>query len=409
MSGVDALIAEHCPDGVVYLPLWQLTTWDKRFDAVDRIKQPSTRKYRYLLAKEVAPLVVEGGDVKILTTNDSDLWTTEEIARGPIHHDEIVAIPGGGNAFVHYYNGRFITSDNRIAVASDPSKLHMKFLYYFLLANLDTLASFYRGSGINHPTMADVLDWRIPVPPIEVQREIASVLDQFTQLEAELEAELRARKVQFAFYRDLLIDAVEPGSKRLPLSAIAIDFGRGKSKHRPRNDPRLYGGEYPFIQTGDVRASGHMITKYSQTYNSLGLAQSKLWPRGTICITIAANIAETGILDFDSCFPDSVIGLVVDPTKASTDYVEYLLQSLKEKLAAKGQGSAQANINLGTFENELFPFPAIEEQQRIVGVLDQLNALVNDFTIGLPAELAARRRQYEYYRGKLLTFKEAAA
>ena len=190
---------------------------------------------------------------------------------------------------------------------------------------------------------------------------------------------------------------------------MSLEFGRGKSKHRPRNDPRLYGGSYPFIQTGDIRNSGHLITQYSQTYIETGLAQSKLWPRGTICITIAANITETGILDFDACFPDSVIGMVVNPEKTSQHFVEYLLQSLKMDLAAKGQGSAQANINLATFENERFPFLPLDEQQRLVGILDKLDALMNDLNAGLPAEINARRQQYAYYRDKLLTFEEAVA
>jgi type I restriction enzyme S subunit len=171
----------------------------------------------------------------------------------------------------------------------------------------------------------------------------------------------------------------------------------------------LYDGPYPFIQTGDVRNSNHLITDYSQTYNTKGLAQSKLWPRGTICITIAANIAETGILDFDACFPDSVIGMVVNPKKTSQYFVEYLLQSLKANLAAKGRGSAQANINLATFENERFPFPPLKEQERIASVLDKYDALVNDLSAELPAELRDRRKQYEYYRHRLLTFQEATA
>jgi len=103
---------------------------------------------------------------------------------------------------------------------------------------------------------------------------------------------------------------------------MALDFGRGKSKHRPRNDERLYGGDIPFIQTGDIRNASHIITQYSQTYSEVGLKQSKLWPRGTLCITIAANIAETSILGFDACFPDSVIGFVADPKKTSAGYVE---------------------------------------------------------------------------------------
>jgi type I restriction enzyme S subunit len=160
--------------------------------------------------------------------------------------------------------------------------------------------------------------------------------------------------------------------KQKTLEEIATTFGRGKSRHRPRNEPKLYGGKYPFIQTGDIRNANHFITEYSQTYSDLGLAQSKLWPRGTICITIAANIAETGILDFDACFPDSVIGVVVNPKEAEIGFVEYLLRSFKARLQAMGKGSAQANINMGTFEHERFPFPPVAEQTQIVAKLDAL-------------------------------------
>ena len=156
------------------------------------------------------------------------------------------------------------------------------------------------------------------------------------------------------------------------LSEVAIDFGRGRSRHRPRNDKKLYGGKYPFIQTGDIRNCNHFITEYSQTYNEFGLAQSKLWPKGTLCITIAANIAETGVLTFDSCFPDSVIGCVFDNSKTNIDYVEYLLQSFKAVLQAEGKGSAQDNINLGTFEGQYFPFPDKPTQDNIVIKLDAM-------------------------------------
>jgi type I restriction enzyme S subunit len=97
------------------------------------------------------------------------------------------------------------------------------------------------------------------------------------------------------------------------------------------------------------------------------------WVTGTLCITIAANIAETGILDFDSCFPDSIIGFVADPSKSNVHYVEYLLTSFKTMLQAKGKGSAQGNINLATFENERFPFPSLPDQNAIVAKLDELS------------------------------------
>ena len=188
------------------------------------------------------------------------------------------------------------------------------------------------------------------------------------------------------------------------LGEVAKDFGRGKSKHRPRNDNRLYGGDIPFVQTGDVRNSRGHITSYSQTYSDFGLKQSKLWPKGTLCITIAANIAEMGILDFDACFPDSVVGFVANENLAITKYVAYYLASIKDVLASKSTGSAQENLNLSSFSNLKIPIPSLDIQSRIVQVLDNFDTVCNDLNIGLPKEIELRQKQYEYFRDKLLTF-----
>ena len=106
------------------------------------------------------------------------------------------------------------------------------------------------------------------------------------------------------------------------------ELGRGKSKHRPRNAPELFGGRYPFIQTGEVKAAGRIIREHSQTYSELGLEQSKLWPEGTLCITIAANIAETAFLGFDGCFPDSIVGFTATKSLVLPDYVELFIKSV---------------------------------------------------------------------------------
>ena len=108
--------------------------------------------------------------------------------------------------------------------------------------------------------------------------------------------------------------------------------GRGKSRHRPRNEPSLYGGDYPFIQTADVKSAEFYIKNYSQTYNEKGLAQSKLWKPGTLCITIAANIAETAILGMPACFPDSIVGFIADPEKADVRFVKYYINTIKFKM-----------------------------------------------------------------------------
>ncbi len=216
-----------------------------------------------------------------------------------------------------------------------------------------------------------------PVPPLSEQQRIVAILDEIFDGIAKARAnaeknQQNARKLFESHLQSKL--AKQPDWEGKTLKQVSLDFGRGKSKHRPRNDPRLYGGPYPFIQTSDVRGCEHLITDFTQTYSEAGLAQSKLWPKGTLCITIAANIAETGILGFDSCFPDSVIGVVVDPTQTSNSFLEYLLQSVKASLKAKGKGSAQDNINLATFENEPFYFPDLAEQKQIVDQLSDLNA-----------------------------------
>jgi type I restriction enzyme S subunit len=156
------------------------------------------------------------------------------------------------------------------------------------------------------------------------------------------------------------------------------ELGRGKSRHRPRNDPSLYGGPYPFIQTGDVARSGGRISRYSQTYNDLGLAQSRLWPVGTVCITIAANIAESGILTFSACFPDSVVGLVTDPSICLPAYAEFFIRTARSSLSQFAPATAQANINLEILSNEVaVPLPPMPEQAEIVRQVDALFALAD--------------------------------
>jgi type I restriction enzyme, S subunit len=227
-------------------------------------------------------------------------------------------------------------------------------------------------------TKVQLQEFQIPLPPLPEQQGIVAILNEaFEGIDAAVanaEKNLTNARELFESYLNNVFTQKGVGWIQKSLRDIAIDFGRGKSKHRPRNDPTLYDGPYPFIQTGDVRNCEHIIEVSTQTYNENGLAQSKLWPKGTICITIAANIAETGILRFDACFPDSIIGIVVDDAVTTNDFVEYLLQSLKSHIKQKGKGSAQDNINLATFENELFPFPpTLDEQKTIVETLNALS------------------------------------
>ena len=148
---------------------------------------------------------------------------------------------------------------------------------------------------------------------------------------------------------------------------------RGRSRHRPRYAFHLYGGKYPFIQTGEIREAKKYVRNFAQTYNEVGLEQSKLWPKNTLCITIAANIAELAILSFDACFPDSVLGFTPDAEKANLDFIYYMLTFFQRELKHIGEGSVQDNINLGTFQDIDFFIPPLPEQRAIAAVLTSLD------------------------------------
>jgi type I restriction enzyme S subunit len=155
---------------------------------------------------------------------------------------------------------------------------------------------------------------------------------------------------------------------------------RGRSRHRPRDAAHLYGGSYPFVQTGDVKHAGLFLSNYKKTYNEEGLAQSKLWPVGTLCITIAANIADTSILKVEACFPDSVIGFIADEKKADTRFIKYLFDAvLKLQYQQFTQGAAQDNLSQGKLLSIKFLVPKdVIEQTRIADLISKYDELLEN-------------------------------
>ena len=154
--------------------------------------------------------------------------------------------------------------------------------------------------------------------------------------------------------------------------------GRGKSRHRPRNAAFLYGGPYPFFQTGDIKAANFYLTEYLQTYSEEGLAQGKLWKPGTLCITIAANIAESAILGIEGCFPDSVVGFIADPDKADARFIKYYMDTLKLQMQSVSQGTTQDNLSLDKLLTFDFHVPPLPMQRRIASSLSAYDELIEN-------------------------------
>ena len=168
--------------------------------------------------------------------------------------------------------------------------------------------------------------------------------------------------------------------------------GRGKSRHRPRNDPRLYGGAYPFFQTGDITKAEFYLHDFSATYNEVGLAQSKLWQPGTLCITIAANIAETALLAIPGCFPDSVVEFVAYPGMADARFIKYYIDLIKLQMQDVSRGTTQSNLSLDKLLRFEFHVPSLGEQREIGGAISAYDDLIENNTrrIAILEEMARR-------------------
>lgn len=344
---------------------WAITTLGEVCDVLDSKRKPITKRdrtfgeYPYYGATGILDYVHDYifNEKLILIGEDGAKW-------------------GAGENSAFTAEGKYWVNNHAHVIRPNRSVVLDSWIVYFL--NFSDLLKYVTGLTVPKLNQEKMRSITLPIPSLPEQQRIVSILDEafsaIDKTKENAEKNMQNSRELFESYLQSVFTNLGEEWEGKTLKQIAITFGRGKSKHRPRNDKTLYGGKYPFIQTGDIRNSNHYVTEYSQTYNEIGLAQSKLWPKGTICITIAANIAETGILSFDACFPDSVIGLVVNPKLADTNFVEYLLQSFKTRLQRKGKGSAQDNINLGTFENELFPIPPLAEQQSIVAKLDALSS-----------------------------------
>jgi type I restriction enzyme, S subunit len=308
--------------------------------------------------------------------------------------------------------GKFALVDNidEGAIASSlvivrPSpRLAPKFLKHYFGSTLcaEMVATYANGTAQPNLSARSLAAFQLPLPPLEEQQQIVAVLDEafegLTRARAHAEANLRDARELFENALVGIFDDLQGTAPRMTLAAASITFGRGKSRHRPRNAPFLYGGDYPFVQTGDIRNSSGTVSSFTQTYSEKGLAQSKLWPAGTICITIAANIAETAVLGFDACFPDSIIGMVADQNITFPEYVEFMLRYFAAELKALGKGSAQDNINLATFEAATFPFPSIPTQVEAVEKLSRLT----DATTLLSEAYRAKLERIDALRQSLL-------
>lgn len=245
--------------------------------------------------------------------------------------------------------------------------------YLFYAVSYMHLEKYYTGATIPHIYFKDYKNEEFNLDNIEKQLEIIDVLGRCKKvIEARKQELVELDSLTKARFVEMFGDPVS-NSYGFPEATLPElgELGRGVSKHRPRNDSKLLGGDYPLIQTGDVANAGLYITSYGGTYSELGLKQSKMWNKGTLCITIAANIAKTAILEFDACFPDSVVGFIANE-KTNNIFIHYWFSFFQAILESQAPESAQKNINLKILSELKVIVPKKEKQDEFVEFIEQV-------------------------------------
>ena len=283
-----------------------------------------------------------------------------------------------------YLNKVVVADDDGVATTElvplrcDESKVLPHYLAHFLrsAAFLAFATNVVAGAKMPRMVMSEFWSYPVPLPPLEEQRRIAAILDQAETLRTQRRTALALQgSLTQSFFLDMFGDPVaNPKGWPTPKFGKVGKLDRGISKHRPRNAPELLGGKHPLVQTGEVANCDGYIRSYTSTYSDLGLRQSKMWPAGTLCITIAANIAKTGILTFDACFPDSVVGFQADDP-ATVEYVRVWLSFLQKALEDSAPESAQKNINLAILRGLSIPLPPLPLQQTFATRIASIEAL----------------------------------
>ncbi|AXQ11369.1 restriction endonuclease subunit S [Xanthomonas oryzae] len=277
------------------------------------------------------------------------------------------------------------------------------------------------GGSLTRAQPKKVESYKLRIAPLAEQKRIAQKLDALLAQVDTLKARIDAIPALLKRFRKSVVHSAVIGrlsaDLRVPIGkseeqeqlgpleswrevtlASLGELSRGKSKHRPRNDSRLYGSAYPFIQTGDVANSGGALTSSKVFYSEFGLKQSRLFPSGTLCITIAANIADTAMLAIDACFPDSVVGFIPNKDDCIAQFIKYVIDDNKESLEALAPATAQKNINLKVLNQVKLRIPPIKEQTEIVRRVEQLFAYADQ----LEAKVTAAQQRIDALTQSLL-------
>ena len=325
---------------------------------------------------------------------------------------ETITIAGSGAyaGFVMYWNEPIFVGD-AFSVKADEKQVLPRFIYHFLLSIQEKIHDLKSGGGVPHVYAKDVARFVIPLPPLSVQQEIVRILDKFTQLEAELEAELDCRKRQYEYYRNKLLSYERNEVEWKTLGEVLLSIKTGLNPRQfftlNTSDANHYYITIRELKDGKIIPSDK-TDKINDEALKLCQKRSNL-EVGDILFSGTGTIGETAIIKekpINWNIKEGVYSLKPNHSMITSGYVRHILssQKIKDKIISKSAGGTVKSIPMKELQQVQIPLPPLEEQQRIASILDKFDTLVNSISEGLPKEIALRRKQYEYYREKLLSF-----
>ena len=406
MSKLDELIAELCPDGVEYKPLSEIATItrggnlqkkDFTESGVPCIHYGQIYTKYGLFTDKTFTFVSEAtalrqkkavtGDIVMAVTSEN----IEDVCKCVVWLGEEDVAVSGHTAIIHH---------NQDA----------KYLAYYFQSSMFFVqkAKLAHGTKVIEVTPDKLNGVIVPVPPLEVQREIVRVLDNFTFLSAELSAELSARRKQYEYYKDSLLPFEDSSVEWKPLGDICT-IVRGASPRPIKNFITNSPDGVNWIKIGDVAPGAKYITECAEKITKDGAKKSRRVKPGDFILSNSMSFGRPYILQIEGCIHDGWLSISDFEEYVSPDYLYHILTSSYIQAVMKQKasfGGAVQNLNADIVRSIEIPVLSKEQQERIVSILDRFSLLCTDIASGIPAEIEARRQQYEYYRDKLLTFKE---
>lgn len=385
MSRVDDLIKKLCPNGVESKNLGDVLAYEQPTKYLVKSKQ-------YFEAA-ATPVLTAGQTFLLGYTNESDgIYDTED--RGP------VIIFDDFTTSSQWVDFPFKVKSSAMKMLSPKNQdVSLRFVFHFM----KTIK--YEPQNHARQWISNYSKFKIPVPPLEIQQEIAKILDKFTQLEAELEAELEARRKQYAYYRETILECPAVSGKFVELGQL----GRIVTGKTPRSkDALAWGDSLDFVTPSDISIGMKYVRSPKRRLSDEGMKSlnKSVLPADSILVTcIGADMGKT-VINGDQCVTNQQINAIILNPEVNVGYLYHVLSSMRPKLLQLGSigGGTMPILNKTSFSKVKVPLPPLAKQREVAAILDKFDALVNDISTGLPAEIAARRKQYEYYRDKLLSF-----